>query len=326
LPRQRASKPELVIVTPVFNEEKGLASYLEAVDRVIFSAPDLNARVILVDDGSTDASWELADTAARGSSRISAVRLSRNFGAHIALTAGFDHVGPSADIVAVLAADLQDPPEAVLDFVAAWRRGSDIVWGARRQRMDKGWRRAVSSLMEGLLRRYAMPRHSKFRTGSFLLMDRKVLDCFLCYRESSRVTFALVAWTGFDQAVVEYDRRQRKTGSSGWSFNKMLNTAYDVFIGFSPVPAKIATGLGFGLFLLSIALIVYMLAEWYLRDVQPGWTGLMVTMAFFFGVLFMLIGMITEYLYRIFIETKNRPLYFVADQAGPKQSHGEDDA
>ena len=214
----------------------------------------------------------------------------------------------------VLAADLQDPLETVLEFVACWRTGADIVWGARRKRIEQGWRKLASTSMEALLRRHAMPKGSKFRTGSFLLMDRKVVDCFCRYREASRVTFALVAWTGFDQAVVEYERAARTSGRSGWSFGKMLTTAYDVFIGFSPLPAKMATTLGFSIFVLSFLAVIYMIAEWHFYSVLPGWTGLMVTITFLFGLLFMLVGMVAEYLYRIFIETKGRPLYFVADQ------------
>ena len=312
--RERPSVARLVIVAPVFNEAGNLQAYFDAVTRTVFSAPGLDARVIFVDDGSTDDSWSTIEAASRRSPRFSGVRLSRNFGAHVALTAGFDQVGSTADIVATLAADLQDPPDTVVEFVRAWRKGADIAWGSRRQRDDEGWRRLASAIMDCGLRHYAMPRNSKFRTGSFLLMDRKVLECFLQYREQNRVTFALVAWTGFEQANVEYDRQARRAGNSGWSFGRMLNTAYDVFIGFSPVPAKVVTTVGFALSALSVTAIVFMVAQWLVRDIQPGWTGLMVTVTFFFGILFMMIGMLAEYLYRIFIETKNRPLYFVADR------------
>lgn len=311
---ERTGPVRLTIVTPVYNEAGNLDTYIDAVTRVFFAAPGVDARVIFVDDGSSDSSWSIIETAARRSPRFSGVRLSRNFGAHVALTAGFDQVERTADMVATLAGDLQDPPETVLAFVDAWRRGADIVWGSRRQRVDQGWRRVASTVMDRLLRRYAMPRNSMFRTGSFLLMDRRVLDCFLQFREQTRVTFALVAWTGFEQAVVEYDRQPRRVGLSGWSFGRMLNTAYDVFIGFSPMPAKVLTLAGFGLFTLSVAAILFLIIEWLARDVQPGWTGLMVTVTFFFGILFMMIGMLAEYLYRIFVETKNRPLYFVSNR------------
>lgn len=311
----RPVRARLVVLTPVFNEAENLQAYCEAVSRVLFSRDDLDAEILFVDDGSSDASWKMIETAcALYPRQIKGLRLSRNFGAHLALAAGFDHVRSDADIVATLACDLQDPPETVISFVEKWRNGADIVWGARRTRLDTGWRKVASGLMERVLRRFAMPRGSKFRTGSFLLMDRRVLNCFLQYREHNRVTFALVAWTGFDQSVVEYDRQQRVHGQSGWSFWAILNTAYDVFIGFSPLPAKFLTGLGFSVFLASIMFIIYIMVIWFMRDVQPGWTGIMATLTFFFGLLFMMVGMIAEYLFRIFIETKSRPLYFIASR------------
>jgi dolichol-phosphate mannosyltransferase len=220
------------------------------------------------------------------------------------------------DAVAILACDLQDPAETVLEFVATWRHGADIVWGRRRTRDDEGWRRHASAMLERLLRWFAMPKRSRFTTGSFLLMDRQVLHCLLQFREQNRVTFALVAWTGFEQAVVEYDRQRRVAGVSGWSFGRMLNTAYDVFIGFSPVPAKMMTSLGIGMFGLSLVALIYLVATWAFNRVLPGWTGVMVTMTTCFGLLFMMMGMTAEYLYRIFVETKNRPLYFISGRRG----------
>lgn len=317
--RRDAAHPRLVIVTPVYNEEANIDRYAEAVASVFFSATDLNVSVLLVDDGSSDRSWQKVTALTQASPRFAAIRLSRNFGAHLALAAGFDNIGDDADAVAVLACDLQDPPETILEFVQAWRGGADIVWGQRRSRAGEGWRRRASLLLETLLRHYAMPRHSRFTTGSFLLMDRRVLACLQQFREQSRVTFALVAWTGFDQAVVPYDRQPRRAGRSGWRFGQMLNTAYDVLIGFSPVPAKLITALGLGMFGISVLLLAYLVLTWAFSKVLPGWTGVMATMTICFGVLFMMLGVIAEYLHRIFVEAKNRPLYFIA--ASTLQTH-----
>ena len=316
IPVARARPVRLVVVTPVFNEEANLDRYAAEVAATLFAAPGIEARILFVDDGSRDSSWARLQALTRASPRFSAIRLSRNYGAHLALAAGFDAVGEDADVVAVLACDLQDPVATLLDFVAAWRQGADIAWGQRRTRADEGWKRNASRLLENTLRRHAMPRHSRFTTGSFLLMDRRVLACLKQFREHSRVTFALVAWTGFKQAVVPYDRQARVAGKSGWRFGQMLNTAYDVLIGFSALPAKLMTGIGVSLFLLSLAATVYLLLVWAMSRVQPGWTGVMVTITLCFGVLFMMVGVMAEYLHRIFIEAKNRPLYFVSDGAG----------
>jgi dolichol-phosphate mannosyltransferase len=234
----------------------------------------------------------------------------------VALAAGFDHVAKDADLIATLACDLQDPPETILEFVQEWRKGASIVWGARRSRSDSHWRRAASRMLEIGLRRYAMPRDSRFQTGSFFLIERIVLDSVRQFREQARVTFALVAWTGFDQATVDYDRRMRTGGRSGWTVAQMLNTAYDVFIGFSPIPAKVLTAFGFVMLVTSIVAVFYLVFSWLVQDVQVGWTGLMATMTLCFGLLFVMIGISFEYLYRIFVEAKDRPLYFVSQQVG----------
>lgn len=311
--QRRPARPKLTIVTPVFNEMGNFNAYVKEVWRHLLSQSDIDVHVLFVDDGSSDESWSRIEEIAANSPRFSGLRLSRNFGAHTALAAGFDHVGADSDIVAVLACDLQDPPETILAFVEAWRGGADIVWGARRNRDDQAWRRAASSLLQSTLR-HAMPPASKFQTGSFLLMDRRVLQCFAQYREHSRATFALVAWTGFDQAIVEYDRKPRTAGKSGWSFSRMLNTAFDIYIGFTPIPAKLLTGVGFTVFGLSLVAIAYLVSDYLLHDVQPGWTGIMTTLMFLFGILFVMLGILAEYMYRIFLETKARPLYFIAYQ------------
>jgi glycosyltransferase involved in cell wall biosynthesis len=319
----KGSRPRLIIVTPIYNEEANLDRYADEVSAVLF-ALDLDVQVLFVDDGSSDLSWQKIADLTQTSPRFSAIRLSRNFGSHLALAAGFDSIGNDVDAVVILACDLQDPPATILEFVRAWRDGADIVWGQRRSRAEEGWRRGASHLLEAMLRRYAMPRHSRFTTGSFLLMDRKVLACLKQFREQSRVTFALVAWTGFNQAVVPYDRQPRLAGRSGWRFGQMLNSAYDVLIGFSPMPAKLITSLGVGMFIVSLLLLVYLVLTWAFNHVQPGWTGVMVTMTICFGILFMMLGVTAEYLYRIFIEAKNRPLYFVATRIG--QTHDATEA
>jgi len=307
----------LVIVTPVYNEVATIKQYYEQVRRILLSRSDLDASVLFVDDGSSDESWPVIQDIVSCSDCTMAIRLSRNFGAHTALTAGFDHIPEDANIVATLACDLQDPPEVILDFVAEWRKGAEIVWGARRNRADAIWRQLTSSLLEKLLRRYAMPRNSKFQTGSFLLIDRVVVDAFRLFREHSRSTFALVAWTGFDQAIVPYDRRARANGRSGWTFGQMLNSTYDVFMGFSLVPAKLFALLGLVMCVASFTGGTYIVMDWMFHDVQPGWTGIVTTMTLCFGILFVMVGFMFEYLSRIFVEAKNRPLYFVARKVGP---------
>jgi glycosyltransferase involved in cell wall biosynthesis len=306
----------LVVVTPVYNEADNLDRYVNAVTRTLLPRSDIKARFLLIDDGSSDGSWTQIERICQQNPAFSGLRLSRNFGSHFALTAGFDNVGEDVDVVATLAADLQDPPEVLLQFVEAWRNGASIVWGRRRTRQDHGWRRAVSMLFENTIRRYAMPRGSKFTTGSFFLADRQAIGCFKQMRETSRVTFALMAWTGFDQAVVNYDRLARSAGQSGWTFGRMIHAFYDVVMSFSQMPARLLTTVGLATSILSMASLAYLVLIWLTSDVQPGWTGIMATMTLFFGVLFLMLGIMSEYLYRILLESKHRPLYFIARRAG----------
>jgi len=325
MPPSRASRPLLVIATPVYNEADTLDRYVQEVERVLFSRAELDTHVLFVDDGSSDLSWQIIEDLTRRSDRFSGVRLSRNFGAHIALAAAFDNVRDDADIVATLACDLQDPPETILSFVEEWRKGADVVWGKRRTRTEKWLRLKASQTLEGLVRRYAMPRESKFQTGSFLLIDRVVLQGIRRFRERTRVTFALVAWAGYRQAIVPYDRKARIGGRSGWTLGQMIGTSYDVLIGFSAVPARMLTLFGFAMLVASVLAVIWLVTDWLVSNVQPGWTGLMTTMFLCFGLLFVMLGVSFEYLFRILVESKDRPLYFIAQQIGtasPKLNDG----
>jgi dolichol-phosphate mannosyltransferase len=306
--------PLITIVTPVFNEEAGLARYAETVAAVLMSRPDVSIRVLFVDDGSADKSWAMIREICARDPRFSGLHLSRNFGAHVALSAGIDHA--AGDAIATLACDLQDPPETILGFIDAWRAGAEIVWGTRRERKDAGWRVFTSRLFNIAIRRYAMPRGSKFSTGSFFLIDRKVVDCFMQFHERNRITFALVAWTGFEQVNVYYDRQARTSGVSGWTFGRMIRAMYDTFIGFSNVPARLITFAGISVSLATIPFSIYLVANWWLYGALEGWTGIMLALAFFFGLLFLMLGMIGEYLHRIYAEVTGRPLYFISHSAG----------
>jgi len=308
----------VTVITPVFNEQDSLPLYVEEVRRVLFARGDVEFDVLFVDDGSTDGSWPLIERICAADERFRGLRLSRNFGAHIAICAGFDAVRAGA--VAILACDLQDPPEALLEFVAHWKAGAEIVWGHRRQRDDALWRRLVSRLFAAALRRYAMPRGSRFTTGSFLLADRKVVEAVQSMREHSRITFALVAWTGFRQEIVPYDRQRRRAGKSGWTFWRMVLAMYDAFVGFSVLPIRLTTALGIAISLLNVPLAIFLLVNWWTGQPLPGYTPVMLVLTVFFGIQFLLMGLIGEYLYRIYLEAMQRPLYIVADRCGASAS------
>jgi dolichol-phosphate mannosyltransferase len=307
-----STRPRVLVLTPVFNEEAMLPLYEKAVSEVLLSHPDYDFEILFIDDGSKDRSWELIRGISARDPRFRGIRLSRNYGSHVALSAGFAQA--DADGVATLACDLQDPPQVILEFIEQWRRGVHIVWGERRTRQDSFWRVCMSNLFRMLLRNFAMPRGSKFTTGSFFLVDRRVVEAIGQFEEHRRIIFALVAWTGFEQAVVLYDRKQRVAGKSGWTFRSMVRTMYDAFLGFSHLPIRLMTLVSVIAFLITFGLSVYLLYCWATRSPVPGWTSIMLGMAFFFGVQFLLMGVMGEYLHRIYLEVVKRPLYFVSDR------------
>ncbi|MEO0249687.1 MAG: glycosyltransferase family 2 protein [candidate division WOR-3 bacterium] len=307
--------PQVAILTPVYNEEESLPLYFEAIRTTLLCRADYDFHVILIDDGSRDRSWDLIRAMCSRDARFEGIRLSRNYGSHIALSAGFLHA--RGDAVATLACDLQDPPEVILHFLAEWRKGSRIVWGKRRNRQDRWWRIWTSKVFAVLLRRFAMPPGSKFTTGSFLLVDKRVVECIRQFQEHNRIIFTLVAWTGFEQSVVEYDRKERRAGTSGWTFGTMLKTMYDGFVSFSTLPIRLMTWVGIGAFLGTLGLSVYLLVCWVTGNPAPGWTSIMLALGFFFGLQFVLMGVSGEYLSRIYTEAVRRPLFFISDRTPP---------
>ncbi len=306
-----ATVPRVVVLTPVYNEEDNLSEFEKRIGDTLFSYPDYDVRILLIDDGSSDGSWRIVKEMAGRDPRVSGLRLSRNYGAHTALSAGF--LNAEGDCVCTLACDLQDPPEVIREFLEKWQAGAKIVWGKRRSRGDSGWRVLCSRLFFSLVRRFAMPKGSKFTTGSFLLADRKVVECFRQFKEQNRVTFALMAWTGFNQDVVEYDRQTRTAGRSAWTFPRMMKAMYDTFVGFSFAPIKLMTTIGICVSIIALLLMLYIGVVWIVRDSVLGWASVMVTMSFFFGLQFLLMGLVGEYLYRIYLESVRRPLFFVSE-------------
>lgn len=312
--------PRLTIITPVFNEQDSLDRYVEEVEQTLINARHIECHVLFVDDGSHDKSWEKIEGISRRNPRFTGLRLSRNFGSHAAITAGIDHADARTDAIAILACDLQDPPSTVLAFIDCWLKGAEIVWGTRRSRPESFIRRQFALFFNILLRRYAAPPRSKFATGSFLLLDKKVAEAFKQFKEHHRTTFALVAWTGFEQDIVLYDRQPRRAGQSGWTVAGMTRAVYDTMIGYSVLPARLMTWIGVATGLFGIGFMIWLILQYYMMDVVTGWTGIMVTMAFFFSLLFLMLGLMAQILYRIFVEATGRPIYFVARRTDAKNN------
>ncbi len=269
---------------------------------------------MLVDDGSRDGSWEhMQDLAAR-EPRIVLVKLSRNFGHQIALTAGLDHACGQA--VVVMDADLQDPPEVVARMLALWREGYDVVYGRRIRRLGEScFKRATAAGFYRVIRGLTcidIPAD----TGDFRLMSRRAVDALSQLRERNRFVRGMVAWVGFRQTAVEYERTARHAGGSKYPLRKMVRFAADAIVSFSFAPLRLATGLGLLVSILSFAYAAYaVLARVFHWNVVQGWASLMVAIVFLGGVQLVSLGIIGEYIGRIYDEVKGRPLYITEDSS-----------
>jgi polyisoprenyl-phosphate glycosyltransferase len=306
-------KPELSVVLPVFNEIESLDE-LRARLLSVLEPCGRSFEVVFVDDGSRDGSFERMAAYAREDRRIRVVKLSRNFGHQMALTAGVD--AARGRIVAVMDADLQDPPELLPKMLAKVDEGFEVVYAVRAAREGEGaFKKGTAHLFYRLMRRWtnvAIP----VDVGDFRLMGPKALAAFRSLRERHRFIRGLTAWVGYRQTGVEYVRPARAHGETKYPLRKMVRFAIDALTSFSHVPLQLATWLGFGVSAFSFFYILVVLVLKALHINVPGWTTLMVFILLIGGVQLMVIGVFGEYLGRIYEEIKGRPLYLVDEVVG----------
>ena len=301
--------PTYSIVVPIFNEETvvgELASRLVAV----MDGLDAPSEAILVDDGSTDRTYELMRDVAHGDRRFRLVRLSRNFGHQIAITAGLDLA--AGDAVIVIDADLQDPPEVILDLAARWREGYDVVYAVRETRTgDQRWKRAAASVFYRGLNQVSEVE-IPLDVGDFRLVDRRALDVFAHMRESNRFVRGMFSWIGLRQTGVVYQRQARFAGKTKYPLRRLIRLAVSGLVGFSDVPLRLALNLGFLVSLASFVVGLFALVA-KLTNIYnvPGWASILVVTAFVGGVQLVVLGVIGEYIADIHGEVKGRPLYVV---------------
>ena len=305
----------LGIVIAAYNEADALPAMHARLSRVL-DAMSLPAQVVYVDDGSRDATWQVLGAIAAGDPRVRLLRLSRNFGKELALTAGLDHV--DADAVVVLDADGQDPPELLPEFVARWREGHDVVYGTRASRDGESWlKRATASAFYRTINRVSntgIPAD----TGDFRLMSRRVVESLRGLRERQRFMKGLFAWVGFPNTAIAYRREARIAGRSKFNYWRLWNFALEGITGFSTAPLRVATYVGLGTALLAFGYGMWIIAKtlaW--GDPVQGWPTMMAVVLFLGGVQLMALGVIGEYLGRLYLEAKQRPLYLVQERREP---------
>jgi glycosyltransferase involved in cell wall biosynthesis len=300
---------KLTVVVPAYNESEGLRDFHARLAAVL-DGLDLATEVLYVDDGSRDDTYAIMCALRADDARVSTLKLARNFGKELALTAGLDHV--DADAAIVIDADLQDPPELIPTFVQHWREGYDVVYGTRASRAgETGFKKMTSAVFYRVMERLS-PTPIPRDTGDFRLLSRRALDALKRVRERQRFMKGLFTWVGYRQLAVVYHRDPRHAGQTKWNYWKLWNFAIEGITSFSTAPLRVATYFGmltafaafvFGLWVLGKALLF--------GDPVRGYPTLMVVILFLGGVQLMALGVIGEYLGRLYVESKQRPLYLI---------------
>jgi polyisoprenyl-phosphate glycosyltransferase len=307
--------PTYSLVVPIFNEEAVIPVLLKRLDALI-EAFDAEAEVIVVDDGSSDTSAIVIEAKARADKRYRLIKLSRNFGHQIAITVGLDYAAGRA--VIVMDADLQDPPEVVLEMVAKWKEGYDVVSAERVSRQGESrFKRSTAHLFYRLMGRLggvSMARNA----GDFRLVDRRALDCFLAMPERDRFVRGMFAWIGFRQGTVTFDRPPRAAGISKYSLRRMIGLAANGIISFSDAPLRLALWAGAAVSALAFVYGLSVIVRWALSDpsLERGWSSTIVVIAALGGANMLMTGVIGLYVGRIYVEAKGRPLYIVERAVG----------
>src|SRR6202167_1944935 len=299
----------LSIVAPVYDEEDLVEEF---VARTCAAVAGLHFELVLVNDGSSDRTPELLDQIAASDPRVRVIPPSRNFGHQAALTAGLEHA--AGDIVAMIDADLQDPPELILEMIERWREGSDVVYAVRRAREgETAFKLATASWFYKLFDKLAQVDLEP-NSGDFRLLDRRALDALLAMTERSRFLRGMTVWVGFSQTAVSYERDARHAGETKYTLRKMLRFSLDAIASFSHLPLQLATYLGIlsaGVAFIAIPIVIALrLAGSYL----PGFSSITIAILLLGGIQLIALGVIGEYVGRIYDEVKHRPLYIVREE------------
>ncbi len=306
-------KPEISVVVPLYNEELVIEEMYKRLIIVLEKA-EPEYEIILVNDGSKDRTCEMVKEICRQNDRVKLISFSRNFGHQIAITAGMDRAVGKA--VVVIDADLQDPPEIIPEMIKKWREGDKVVYGVREHRQGESrFKLLTAAVFYRIMKRMASVQ-IPVDTGDFRLIDRRVLNEFLRMRERSRFVRGMVSWVGFQQGKVSYSRDERFAGQTKYPFTKMLKFAIDGMVSFSQIPLRISSTLGLLSAVISFVFMVYGLIIKYFFPEQaiPGWTSIFSGVLFLGGIQLICLGVLGEYIGRIYEEIKKRPLYVVDEE------------
>ena len=304
----------LSIVTPAFNEARSIPA-LHARLTAVLSGLDLQWEWVVVDDHSPDGTWAVLQELAAREPRLKAVRLARNSGAHTALACGLQHA--RGNCAAVLAADLQDPPETLPALLEKWRAGAKIVWAVREGREgESAATKGFARLYYGIMRRFVGISEMPATGADFFLLDRRVIDVLNVFKESNVSLMALLTWMGFRQDRILYVKQARQHGQSGWNMEKKLKLVVDSVTSFTYKPIRFMSYAGFVVALAGFFYALVVVVNALVGKPSPGWSSLMIVLLLVGGLQMLMMGVLGEYVWRALDEARNRPRFIVEDEVG----------
>ncbi|HDR6310365.1 TPA: glycosyltransferase family 2 protein [Bacillus cereus] len=305
------------VVVPMYFEEEVAQECYNRLKSVMLQN-DINYEFVFVNDGSTDRTMEILSEIAANDYRTKIVNFARNFGHQIAVTAGI--AAAKGDAIVIIDADLQDPPEVIPELIAKWEEGYEVVYAKRKQRKGETWFKLLTAKYFYKFLNYMSDIDIPKDTGDFRIIDRKVADVFNQMTERNRFIRGMMSWVGFRQTYVEYERDERFAGETKYPLKKMIKFASDGIIAFSTKPLRIVMTLGLLSVLISIIVLLYTITVKIIgTGTQTGWASIMVAITFFSGIQLLGLGIVGQYIARIYDESKNRPIYIVKETINIEQ-------
>ena len=309
---------KITILIPAYNEEESLGALYERISKIMNSMTNYEFELLFVNDGSKDKTLSMIKELRAYDSRVCYVDFSRNFGKEIAMIAGLDYT--TGDCVIIMDADLQDPPELIPQMVELWEQGYDDVYAKRKSRAGETWLKKFTSKMYYKVLQSLTNVEIQKDTGDFRLLDRRCINALRKMRESGRCSKSMFSWIGYNKKEILYDRDPRFAGQTKWNYKKLIDLAIDGITSFTTSPLRIATYVSIPTFLALFIYFIYVIVKCIKLNVAiQAFQAIILLILFFAGLQIILLGIIGEYLGRIFNESKNRPLYLVNEYNGKKE-------